>query len=178
MRSRLPAVAAFLLCLFGPSLTPVSAETPGTPAAGAAEQGAPMPPPRYAFDHVEGGILRLDHQTGQIAYCSAHAAGWACEAVPEDRAALEQEIARLQDRVASLQREVASLREPPPPRPPAPVPPPAAKSDEGGLKMPSHEDIDRARAALESAWRRLVDMLSGLQRDLTHKESSDGRLSL
>ena len=72
------------------------------------------PPQRYAFNRVDGGFLRLDNNTGQVAFCSAHAAGWACEVVPEDRAALDKEIARLQDEVAALKQEVAALRAPPP----------------------------------------------------------------
>ena len=59
---------------------------------------------------------------GRSRYCSSHAVGWACEAVPEDRAALEKEIGRLQNEVTSLTGQVASLtaeiaasRAPPPP---------------------------------------------------------------
>ena len=70
---------------------------PGQPTA--------APPARFSFSRVETGLLRLDKQTGQVAFCRSHSAGWACEAVPEDRAALEKEIARLQDEVAGLKRE-------------------------------------------------------------------------
>src|ERR1700687_5033424 len=71
-----------------------------------AQDGAPPnAPSRYAFNRVNDGFLRLDNQSGQVAFCSPHAAGWACQAVPEDRAALEKEIERLQDEVASLKKE-------------------------------------------------------------------------
>jgi hypothetical protein len=95
--------------------------------------------------------------------------------VPEDRAALEKEIARLQDEVAALKKEIAALRAPPPPpRPPAPIPPPAAAPDKNGaLKLPSQEDIDRARAYIVETWRRLVDMINQIQQDMMRKRDSD-----
>jgi hypothetical protein len=37
------------------------------------------------------------------------------------------------------------------------------------LKLPSNADIDRMMAAVEKVWRRLVDMLVGLQKDLKKK---------
>jgi hypothetical protein len=141
----------------------------------------PPPPPafpsRYSFNRVDNGFLRLDPATGQIAYCSAHTVGWACQAVPEDRAALEKEIARLQDEVAALKKEVAALRAPPPPIPPpaaVPKPPPIAAPDKNGaLKLPSQEDIDRARAYIVETWRRLVDMINQIQQDMMRKRDSD-----
>ena len=74
------------------------------------------PPARYTFNRVDDGFLRLDAVSGQVTICNQRPAGWACQAVPEDRAALEKEIARLQDEVTSLKSEVATLREPPPHR--------------------------------------------------------------
>ena len=124
------------------------------------------PPPRYSFQRVDDGFLRLDNSSGQIAFCSAHTVGWACQAVPEDRAALEKEIARLQDEVTKLKTEIAGLLAPlPPPRPPADLTP-APTSDEA---KQLRQDIDRARAAIENAWRRLVDMIMNFQKDMMRK---------
>jgi cell division protein FtsB len=110
---------------------------------------------RYSFNRVDDGFLRLDNSSGQVAFCSPHTVGWACQAVPEDRAALEKEIARLADEVTSLKTEIAGLRAPLlPPRPPA---------------KQLREDIDRARVAIEYAWRRLVDMIMNFQKDMMRK---------
>lgn len=154
----------------GPILGPLLALTIAG-AAGADVEGQtsvqPMPPARYAFNRVNDGFLRLDNVSGNVAYCGQTSAGWACQAVPEDRAALEKEIARLQDQVASLRQEVAALREPPPPpRPPADLTPPSAKGDEAAQLR---ADMERARVAIENAWRRLVDMLVGFQKDMLRK---------
>jgi hypothetical protein len=127
---------------------------------------------RYSFKRVDGGFLRLDNQSGHIAFCGPHAVGWACQAVPEDRAALEKEIARLRDEVTRLTQEIATLRGPsPPPRPPADMTPRSDKG--GGLPLPSDQDIARARAAVAHAWRQLMDMLANVQKDMMRKAQPD-----
>ena len=190
MRIASLAVVAIIVCASSPLLAqtpdangnmPAPAIEPAPPAAQPPEPASPVPAPppvlvkpgqpaaappaRFTFSRVETGLLRLDAETGQVALCRAHNAGWACEAVPEDRAALEKEIARLQDEVTGLKRELAALQPAPPPRPPAPVP------DTGGRKPPlvSDEDIARARAYVEEAWRRLVEMLTNFQKDVMRK---------
>ena len=151
------AIAVVLACAALPVLAQAQNDTP------------PDQPARYSFNRVDDGFLRLDNHSGQIAFCSPHSVGWACQAVPEDRAALEKEIARLQDEVASLKTEIAGLREPPPSRPPAELTPPSAKNGDAQIKLPSREDMERARAAIEEAWRRLVDMIVNFQKDMMRK---------
>lgn len=150
------------------------------PAQAQSPAPSALPPSRFTFERSKDGFLRLDTQTGQVAYCAGRAVGWACEAVPEERTALEKEIARLQDEVAGLKREITALREPPPPpRPPAdlaPRPPAPKEGDKSGdltIKLPTQEDIDRATAALQRAWERVVDMIGNLKNDLTRKAQPD-----
>jgi hypothetical protein len=143
------AIAVMLACVSVPSL---------------AEEANQLAP-RYSFNRVDDGFLRLDNQTGQVAHCGPASVGWACQAVAEDRAALEKEIARLQDEVTGLKHEVANLREPPAPRPPADLLPPGKSDDAARLR----EDMERARVALENAWRGLVDMIMTFQKDMMRK---------
>jgi hypothetical protein len=164
MRKLSFALAAGLTCAASPALAQDQAQL---------HDAAPAPPARYSFKRVDDGFVRLDTTTGHVAFCSPHSVGWACQAVPEDRAALEKEIARLQDEnaglkndVTSLKNEVAVLREPPPPPPPPDLTLPADNSDDAA-KM--REDIAQARAAIENAWRRLVDMIVNFQKDMMHK---------
>jgi hypothetical protein len=191
------AVVAVLACATLPALaqapdsnaSPLPAQVPdnsaSTPPAQAPDSAPPAqpapptqpsdaaPPPsgRFGFNRVDGGYLRLDNQTGQIAFCTAHSVGWTCEAVPEDRAALDKEIGRLQAEVAGLKRELAGLREPPPPRPPADLSSPADKRDDAARLREDmlRQDMERARAAIENAWRRLVEMLVNFQKDMMRK---------
>lgn len=148
---------------------PAPAPEPAPPAQ-QAETPPQAPAGRFSFNPVDGGFLRLDVQTGQVAFCSARTAGWTCETAAEDRAALETEIGRLQDEVAGLKQDLAALREPPPPRPPTdlsppPPPPPDKRDDAAQLR----EGLERARVAFENAWRRLVDMLVNFQKDVMRK---------
>ena len=150
-------------------------DSPAVPAGGG----------RFTFNRIDNGFLRLDTQNGQVAYCRAQAAGWSCQAVPENRSELEADVARLQadmkdlktlksdivrlqDEIATLRREVAALKEPPPPRPPADLTPP----DKGGdvtSELPTQEDVARARAFIEKTWHRLVEMITAVQKDMMQK---------
>lgn len=166
------ASAASTALAQGPGQGPVQIQ--GQVAAPALDAAPPNLLARYSFNRVADGFLRLDTASGQVAICSQHNVGWACQAVPEDRAALEKEIARLQDQVAGLKTEVASLKNdvavlrepPPPPRPPADLTPPDDKSADA---QKLREDIERARVAVEHAWQRLVEMIANFQKDIMRK---------
>ena len=152
-------------CLAG--LAPaMAAETPDT------ENG------RYTLQPSGDGMIRLDTRTGAVSNCSNSAAGWACYAVPDERAALDSEIGRLQAENAKLKEQLAS-REPAPT--PGKIEDALPKSDkqvapntaDGQRKieipLPSDQDMDRVMSFLERAWRRLIDMASRVQKDASGK---------
>jgi hypothetical protein len=135
------------------------------------DQAQRRPAGRFSFDRVDEGFLRLDRQSGKVAFCRAQSAGWDCEVVPEDRAALEKEIASLRDTIASLKdqvadlnKEIAGLRVPPPPPPPPP-------DRSGGIKipLPSAQEMARAHNFLTDTWHRLVEMIQSIQKDMLRK---------
>src|SRR5579863_8301242 len=104
------AIATVAFCLAGlPVLAQVATPALADPAAPPDTAGG-----RYLFekqpagqssDHA-GGYLRLDTQTGEVALCSQRGVGWACQAAPEDRTVLENEIARLRTENAALKKEI------------------------------------------------------------------------
>src|ERR1700730_5990342 len=66
---------------------------------------------RYALSPVADGVLRLDTRTGAVSTCNNNGTGWACYAVPDERAALDAEIGRLQADNEKLKAQLAE-REP------------------------------------------------------------------
>ena len=114
---------------------------------------------RYSFSSVPDGVLRLDTRTGQVSLCARQASGWTCNAVPDERQALESEIARLQRENGALKKDMLARG--------LPLPggvakaPSAEQQRELNLKvpLPSDAEIDRVMSAFEKMWRRLVDMV-------------------
>jgi hypothetical protein len=155
--------------------------------------------PRFAFHRVDDGFVRLDVRTGAVAACSRQASGWACIAAAEERSALESEIARLQRDNAALKNAMLQHGLPlpkgmgpdapsappaaaparpaePVPRPPQsvppvastppPSPPPSAESDRARRE---DAELERVMAMMERVWRRLVEMMVTIQRDVQKK---------
>jgi hypothetical protein len=123
---------------------------------------------RYSFNRVEDGYLRLDGRTGQVSICKLHPAGWACQAVADERAALESEIARLQGENAALKKEFMA-RNLPLPGAVGPGTPPARPEEPPRLELPNDADLNRVMTLVEKVWRRLVEMIITLQKDMLKK---------
>ncbi len=129
---------------------------------------------RYSFNQVPDGLLRLDGRTGHVSLCSKRAAGWACLMVPDERTALETEIARLQNETAVLKRELIARGIALPGRLRSDDAAPSAdggKNNELTLKLPSDAEIDRAMSFFEKIWRRLVDMVQNMQREIERRSA-------
>ena len=134
---------------------------------------AQTPPPdsengRYSFNQIPEGLLRLDGRTGQVSLCDKRAAGWSCQAVPDERNALEAEINRLQSETAKLKKELIA-RGIPLPSGTSSEPLIGKKGDDLVLKLPSDADLDRVMTFFEKMWRRLVEMVQGMQREMDKK---------
>jgi len=80
---------------------PEKTEDSSTPAASA----------RFSLQRVDGGYLRLDNDSGKVAFCAPHDPGWSCQAVSRERSALEKEITGLHDQVTALKGEITGLRD-------------------------------------------------------------------
>jgi hypothetical protein len=121
---------------------------------------------RFTFNQVPDGFLRLDTRIGQVSLCGKRTVGWACQAVPDERAALEGEIARLQGENATLKKEMIARGMPLPGG--VKANPPSSKP-EIELKLPSDADMDRLMTFMEKVWRRLIGMVQSMQKDIDKK---------
>ena len=129
---------------------------------------------RYSFSKVAEGFLRLDTQTGQVSVCSQRAVGWACQAAPDDRAVLENEIARLRTENATLKKEMLAHGLA---LPGATAPENAGAHDSGGhdndvtIRLPDNADIDRMVAYAGQLWHRFVEAIARAQKQVLNNKS-------
>jgi hypothetical protein len=136
-------------------------------APACADTTGDTPAPRYSFNKVADGFLRLDTQTGEVALCRARSVGWACLAAPEDRGVLESEIARLRRENGALKNELVSRGLP---LPPGVMPEPR---DDGGSdlswRLPNDADVDRVVTFVGRMWHRLVEAIAHAQDQVLHR---------
>jgi hypothetical protein len=132
---------------------------------------------RYALSPIADGVLRLDTRTGAVSTCNNSGTGWACYAVPDERAAFDTEIGRLQAENEKLKAQLAERdgtvggkAEDVLPKSDA-LKKPEPKVAEGDRKieipLPSDRDLDRMMTFLEKAWRRLIEMANRVQKDVS-----------
>lgn len=163
-----------LLAVAAPALPASLAEaaSAGPSATNPAAASQPAADARFTLQPVPDGALKLDTRTGALSFCSRKAGAWVCEAVPEDRAALEAEIARLNARIAELEKGrsggVPDIMGPPVAPPVAPpTTPPAATPPEGpdapGGRAEAERQLDQAMDMAERALRRFFDMVDRLR---------------
>jgi hypothetical protein len=136
---------------------------------------------RYALSPVTDGVIRLDTRTGAVSTCTDKGNGWACYAVPDERAALDTEIGRLQTdndalkaQLAQRDATVSGKIDEALPKQDSLLP----KAADSGRKieipkieipLPSDRDMDRMMGFVENAWRRLMDMANRVQRDVRNR---------
>lgn len=133
---------------------------------------------RYSMTPIPEGVLRLDTRTGTVSTCTKNDAGWACYAVPDERAALDAEIGRLQAEVEKLKGQLAAgptvsgkIDEALPKSDPLKKAEPKVAEGERRIEipLPSDQDVDRVMSFLEKAWRRLIEMANRVQKDVSGK---------
>ncbi len=145
---------------------------------------AAMPPQstgRFTMHPVDGGMLRLDTETGTMSMCKAHsgqgagqgASGqWACQSLPDERAALDKEIGRLSQDNKDLQGAVKRLEDL------AGIPSDTPKGDRrAGApkfpstdKLPTPDDVDKAMSYLQSMLKKFKEKLKDFE-DLDGKRT-------
>jgi hypothetical protein len=119
---------------------------------------------RYVFNKATDGVVRLDTQTGAVSVCSQRTVGWACQAAPDDRAVLENEIARLRLENAALKKDILP-RGLPLPAGAAPEPP-LAQNKEPTVRLPSDADLDHMMAFAGRVWHRFVEAIARAQKQI------------
>jgi hypothetical protein len=121
---------------------------------------------RYTLHRTDEGFLRLDGRSGQVSLCLKRSAGWECQAVPDERTALEGEIARLQADNAQLKRELLAHNLPLP----GGMKPGISGREEERLQLPTDAELNQMMTFIEKVWKRMVEMIVTTQKDIMKKQ--------
>lgn len=113
---------------------------------------------RFVMTPVEGGFLRMDSHTGAVSMCQRTSGKWACEAVADDRRALESELERLGAENRELSSTVRRLEEM--------LAQPDSRAEKGPrLQLPSEEEVDQALGYMQRLMRKFRDKMRELESD-------------
>jgi hypothetical protein len=149
------------------ALIVVAGSALGAPGAWAQSPQPDNEDARFTFHRTDDGYLRLDGRSGQVSICIRRPSGWLCQAVPDERTALEGEIVRLQADNAALKKEMIAHGLPLPSAIKPDAPP--GRVEEPRLRLPSDAEFNQVIGFIEKVWRRLVEMVVSVQRDLMKK---------
>ena len=149
----------------------------GSAAADPATDGAKG---RYTMTPVEGGLMRLDTETGAVALCTRKAETWVCDPVDDrsaasgDKAKLEAENKALRDHIKELEASAANSKTTPgngyPTDPPG-----------GVTKLPTEEEVDKAMDYVERIFKKFRDRIQKLDHPPANpapKPGEDGKGAL
>jgi hypothetical protein len=112
----------------------------------------------------EGGFVRLDTETGDMAFCKKDGVGaWACEAMPDSQLAMRQDLERLRRENDALRDGRAPGAGTPPSGPPAAegglAPPDGARK----IPIPTEQDVDKLFDYVEGMTKKLKERLKRLE---------------
>jgi hypothetical protein len=122
---------------------------------------------RYSFSKQADGLLRLDTQTGDVSLCSQRTVGWACQAVPDDRAVFENEISRLRRENAVLKKDILTRGLPLPAGVTSERP--ALSEDQHLPGLNDNADVERVLAFARRAWHRFIEIIARAEKQIMDK---------
>lgn len=122
-------------------------------AMAAPTSAAEQLPGRYSFVPVEGGVLRLDTETGDIAFCAVVAASATCAPAAADTQATKDVNADSDSRLGAIEERLAAL-----------------ESKRDPEVVADDEAMDRVARLTERMMRSFFDLVREMKRD---KEASE-----
>lgn len=122
-------------------------------------------PGRYTMSPTEGGVIRLDRETGAMSFCTGKEGAWSCKDMPE----ADNELARRVEELEKENRALRAERAPAPAHPPASEPPAAGDSlppaPPGDLPIPTERDVDKLFDYVEGMVRKFKERIERLERE-------------
>ena len=124
---------------------------------------------------ADGGVIRLDTQTGNMSMCKSRSEGsWQCESLPDERAALQLELDRLVNENKELHGSVKRLEDlagiPEDKRERQAGRGPETEKGIGRLPLPTEADVDQAMNYIRGMLKKFKDKLKEFE-DLDGKRT-------
>lgn len=135
----------------------------GTPVWAAGEESG-----RYTMSPAEGGVIRLDRETGAMSFCSGTADNWTCKDMPETESALKKRVEELEGEKRALEAERRLHDGPQAKAPDTSEPPPAADAvppPPGDLPVPTEKDVDKLFDYVEGMVKKFKERIDRLERE-------------
>lgn len=128
---------------------------------------------RYTMSPTEGGVIRLDRQTGAMSFCTGKEGGWSCKDMNDEaESELKKRVQELEAENRALRAEAhrPPARPPVPSHPPGSLPPPAAGDTEppvppGDLPVPNEKDVDKLFDYVEGMVKKFKERIDRLERE-------------
>lgn len=111
---------------------------------------------RYVMQPTEGGVIRMDTETGAVALCARRQDVWSCEPMGDSG---RQELEKLRSENADLKATVKHLEE----MLGVGAERPQKPTDGPGLSLPTEKDVDRAIDYVERMYKKFRDRLKQLE---------------
>jgi hypothetical protein len=129
-------------------------------------------PGRYTMSPTDGGVIRLDRETGTMSFCTGKAGEWSCKLLPDSESDMRKRIEELEGEKRSLEaeRNLAEREGPEPPahEPPAHEPPfgdTAPPAPPGNLAIPNEKDVDKLFDYVEGMVKKFKERIERLERE-------------
>lgn len=120
---------------------------------------------RFTMTPTDGGFVRLDTRTGEMAICQRSDAQWACTPMDDvatkmrdELQALRRENELLRDEITRLEAELGTERDSP-----GGPPPRAERTPVPGLNLPSEAEVDRALDYFGNILKKFQDQIRKLE---------------
>lgn len=110
---------------------------------------------RYAMTPADGGFLRLDKETGDVAMCARKGTEWICDAVQDrtkdttDIAKVERENKELRERIRTLENKQSGTGGG------DSIPP--LETPENKIQLPTEAEVDQALDYVERIFKKFKD---------------------
>lgn len=122
---------------------------------------------RYSMAPAEGGVIRLDRETGAMSFCTGKDGAWACKEMPQQESELKKRIEDLEAEKRALEAE-RRLRDgalgggPTAKAPEGDLLPPAPPGD---LPVPNERDVDKLFDYVEGMVKKFKERIERLERE-------------